>query len=144
MCLTNIRKHCWTKRPSSTETEESLFSLCLTASSHLPFFFFLNEPAPTEIYPLPLHDALPTSPARTARGIALVSWYGDESGSRTASGEHFDPGGLTFAHRTIRFGTRVRFCHAGRCVVAHCTRSEEHTSELQSQSNLVCRLLLEK
>src|SRR2546427_2404652 len=25
-----------------------------------------------------------------------------------------------------------------------CTRSEEHTSELQSQSNLVCRLLLEK
>src|SRR2546430_7343848 len=32
---------------------------------------------------------------------------------------------------------------AGRVVVAE-TRSEEHTSELQSQSNLVCRLLLEK
>src|SRR2546430_6774320 len=30
----------------------------------------------------------------------------------------------------------------GRC--APCERSEEHTSELQSQSNLVCRLLLEK
>src|SRR2546427_5326810 len=29
------------------------------------------------------------------------------------------------------------------CVV-RCVRSEEHTSELQSQSNLVCRLLLEK
>src|SRR5688572_32731781 len=28
--------------------------------------------------------------------------------------------------------------------VHHCRRSEEHTSELQSQSNLVCRLLLEK
>src|SRR2546427_1649345 len=37
---------------------------------------------------------------------------------------------------------------AGRCVVrggnSKCDRSEEHTSELQSQSNLVCRLLLEK
>src|SRR5688572_32113979 len=31
-----------------------------------------------------------------------------------------------------------------RCVASHCLRSEEHTSELQSQSNLVCRLLLEK
>src|SRR2546430_10428794 len=30
------------------------------------------------------------------------------------------------------------------CCVAFCVRSEEHTSELQSQSNLVCRLLLEK
>src|SRR2546427_2901667 len=29
-------------------------------------------------------------------------------------------------------------------VLVHCRRSEEHTSELQSQSNLVCRLLLEK
>src|SRR2546427_9396540 len=28
--------------------------------------------------------------------------------------------------------------------ISACTRSEEHTSELQSQSNLVCRLLLEK
>src|SRR5688572_31606482 len=33
--------------------------------------------------------------------------------------------------------------HAGCTIVKH-TRSEEHTSELQSQSNLVCRLLLEK
>src|SRR2546427_7892481 len=33
---------------------------------------------------------------------------------------------------------------AGRRVISHRRRSEEHTSELQSQSNLVCRLLLEK
>src|SRR2546430_7977631 len=32
----------------------------------------------------------------------------------------------------------------GRAAEAHVRRSEEHTSELQSQSNLVCRLLLEK
>src|SRR5438270_9114212 len=41
-------------------------------------------------------------------------------------------------HRLVEFG---------RCALnglGHATRSEEHTSELQSQSNLVCRLLLEK
>src|SRR2546430_13554493 len=32
----------------------------------------------------------------------------------------------------------------GLVCVLHALRSEEHTSELQSQSNLVCRLLLEK
>src|SRR2546430_10764323 len=37
---------------------------------------------------------------------------------------------------------QVRPGHQHRC--CHCHRSEEHTSELQSQSNLVCRLLLEK
>jgi rare lipoprotein A len=53
--------------------------------------------------------------------VALASWYGDESGGRTASGAPFNPAGLTFAHRSMAFGTRVRFCHGGRCVVATCT-----------------------
>src|SRR5438309_3128569 len=35
-------------------------------------------------------------------------------------------------------------CHSSRRVAAHRWRSEEHTSELQSQFHLVCRLLLEK
>src|SRR2546427_7471908 len=41
---------------------------------------------------------------------------------------------------------RDRWCRAYFCRLDQCknTRSEEHTSELQSQSNLVCRLLLEK
>jgi len=35
-----------------------------------------------------------------------ASWYGDElRGKRTASGERFDPDGLTAAHRTLPFGT---------------------------------------
>src|SRR2546430_9978203 len=37
-----------------------------------------------------------------------------------------------------------QFVHPGPGGVHHDERSEEHTSELQSQSNLVCRLLLEK
>lgn len=37
-----------------------------------------------------------------------ASWYGSEGGSRTASGERYDPSGLTAAHRTLPFGTKVR------------------------------------
>ena len=45
-----------------------------------------------------------------------ASYYGTESGSKTASGERFHPGGLTAAHRTLPFGTRLRVCYRG-CVV---------------------------
>jgi rare lipoprotein A len=42
-------------------------------------------------------------------GTGQASYYGREfMGSRTASGEKFDPGAMTAAHRTIAFGTRVR------------------------------------
>src|SRR2546430_13609209 len=46
----------------------------------------------------------------------------------------------------LRWGARLRpFCRRGRERKSwKLPRSEEHTSELQSQSNLVCRLLLEK
>jgi len=38
-----------------------------------------------------------------------ASWYGQEfSGRRTASGARFDPRGLTAAHKTLPFGTRIR------------------------------------
>src|SRR2546427_5635038 len=40
--------------------------------------------------------------------------------------------------------TRCTTSSSVRSLVSSVTRSEEHTSELQSQSNLVCRLLLEK
>src|SRR2546427_6069413 len=80
------------------------------------FFFFFNDTATTEIYTLSLHDALP------------ICWPPCPSGARRAR------------HRRPR-GWRAAPC----CGPANrpC-RSEEHTSELQSQSNLVCRLLLEK
>lgn len=47
----------------------------------------------------------------------LTSYYGAESGRRTASGEPFHPNGLTAAHRTLAFGTRLRVCLRERCVV---------------------------
>lgn len=37
-----------------------------------------------------------------------ASWYGSEAGSKTASGERYNPSGLTAAHRTLPFGTKVK------------------------------------
>src|SRR5260221_11009264 len=83
------------------------------------FFFFFNDTATTEIYTLSLHDALPIS----MLAPALLAIH------RGALGEG--------AHGQDRGGIVKRVGENG-------TRSEEHTSELQSHSDLVCRLLLEK
>ena len=50
-------------------------------------------------------------------GGGNASWYA--SGTRTANGEHFNPNGLTAAHRSLPFGTRVRVTNnaTGRSVV---------------------------
>src|SRR5256885_8674331 len=82
------------------------------------FFFFFNDTATTEIYTLSLHDALPISMKD------LHSWADDES-TRYFSG---------VAKYERQFEMSAGFSN----------RSEEHTSELQSPCNLVCRLLLEK
>src|SRR2546426_6898015 len=81
-------------------------------------FFFFNDTATTEIYTLSLHDALPIflSPHLRASGGNCVS---DGSMGHRKTGRARGP----------KSGIR---------------RSEEHTSELQSPCNLVCRLLLEK
>jgi rare lipoprotein A len=47
----------------------------------------------------------------------LASFYGNESGSRTASGERFNENAMTCAHRSLPFGTRLRVTHGGRSVV---------------------------
>ena len=60
---------------------------------------------------------------------AMASWYDRSAcGQRiygetclTANGEIFDEEALTFAHKTLPFGTRVRFCYLNVCVVAHVT-----------------------
>src|SRR2546430_7519588 len=80
-------------------------------------FFFFNDTATTEIYTLSLHDALPIY-----QGILT------------------GPDGVIEVKQTTRPAPGL-FLHQG---VVTRGRSEEHTSELQSQSNLVCRLLLEK
>src|SRR6266487_5231056 len=77
-------------------------------------FFFFNDTATTEIYTLSLHDALPI--------IASVAPFETVTSLPASTSRP----------------------HAADCVRATASRSEEHTSELQSPVHLVCRLLLEK
>lgn len=55
------------------------------------------------------------SAGRTFSGMA--SFYGNESGKRTASGQRFNENALTAAHRTLPFGTRLKVTHGDRSVV---------------------------
>jgi rare lipoprotein A len=57
----------------------------------------------------------PASSGRSFSGMA--SYYGNESGSRTASGQRFNQNAMTCAHRTLPFGTQLRVTHRGRSVV---------------------------
>jgi len=60
-------------------------------------------------------SVMPSSGGRSFSGVA--SYYGDESGSRTASGERFSQNAMTCAHRSLPFGTKLRVSHGGRSVV---------------------------
>src|SRR5438309_4491168 len=99
----------------------------------LSLIFFCNETAPTDLYTLSLHDALPIS-----RG----------TGSSLRLSHPF-----LFPETTLHRWNRQPEWHSGRSQPSRVgyqsprcrtARSEEHTSELQSQFHLVCRLLLEK
>src|SRR5260370_36518369 len=93
------------------------FLLCVLGRSLFSLLFFFNDTATTEIYTLSLHDALPIS-----SGSAYFE-------ARMA---HF----MSYGRAMGLFAVVVLL----KCAI----RSEEHTSELQSHLNLVCRLLLEK
>lgn len=57
------------------------------------------------------------SPAHARAGEMLASWYGFESGTRTASGERFRPMAMTCAHKTLPFGAMLRVTYHGHSVV---------------------------
>src|SRR5206468_10504682 len=98
----------------------------------------VTDPKPPRTSPLSLHDALPISSARhRARGLSpappAVAW-GKSSGVKAFL--RCAPPVLPAAGKGRGSLTRVQNVAV--------LRSEEHTSELQSRSDLVCRLLLEK
>src|SRR5690606_41798821 len=101
--------------PSLPVPLRPLLSSCRRSSS------FCARPTPTTgIYTLSLHDALPIlPPTLVPAAMALATIVGMGAAYAPAS----------------RAARRPRPCRR---------RSEEHTSELQSRENLVCRLLLEK
>src|SRR5437868_10311556 len=93
---------------------------CILLCSRRALFFF-TQPAPTEIYTLSLHDALPIS--RLVERHAEVLELGRDEVLAILERDRQDV--VILLERVER-------------------RSEEHTSELQSRFDLVCRLLLEK
>jgi rare lipoprotein A len=56
-------------------------------------------------------------PRAHAATMCRASWYGSESGHRTASGEHFNPNGMTAAHPYLPLGTHLRVTWRGRSVI---------------------------
>src|SRR5690606_41975851 len=102
------------------------------SSCSVPTLSFFMPPAAAQIHTLSLHDALPISGEEVAdhRIVGLLGKEVVDGGEALGAlaVPHHDPG--------------IGFDDAERGAVG--LRSEEHTSELQSRENLVCRLLLEK
>ena len=79
----------------------------LDANASIPSLFETTVQAPVR--------AIAKGVGRSFAGMA--SFYGNEAGSRTASGQRFNQGAMTAAHRSLPFGTKLRVTHAGRSVV---------------------------
>src|SRR5699024_12346408 len=99
----------------------SLFFILIDLFSPVSFFSF-TAPPPTLLYTLSLHDALPISFGQGLEGRIDLHWA---------------DGAVTLQPFTVTGS-------AGWTASLTKPRSEEHTSELQSRFDLVCRLLLEK
>jgi len=61
--------------------------------------------------------AVPPSSGSGRSFSGMASFYGNESGSKTASGQRFNQNAMTAAHRTLPFGTKVKVTHGGKSVV---------------------------
>src|SRR5690606_40496699 len=106
--------------------------LSLTYIPTLLFFFF-HDTATTEIYTLSLHDALPISLPSFCNNLNCC-WI--EQDNKISSSLKPILSSLDISS----FSNKGNFFVSPKASI----RSEEHTSELQSRENLVCRLLLEK
>src|SRR5438093_10062413 len=98
----------------------------IAVPANILFSCFVDDTATTDLHTLSLHDALPI--------------YGN-SRPRAPAPDRFPPHGAEVARVRIRV---PGVCRLGARGGGPRPRSEEHTSELQSLTNLVCRLLLEK
>src|SRR5437868_7983599 len=110
----------------------SLFSLY----SLIFIFFFFNDTATTEIYTLSLHDALPIFLRNRFADYWLLE-------NMSIGKQIFEMANKYDAKRDIikAYDNKYNVVSNHNFLVE---RSEEHTSELQSRFDLVCRLLLEK
>src|SRR5256885_12589763 len=137
-----MRRSAWRVCRLGTYERYRFRSACRSREAEV-FFFFFNDPAPPDLSPLPLPAPFPTpaglsQPARLEQRLAvgLVA----AAALRLAEGDQqlADLGGVG----TLAGRPEAAFEVVDGLLVGE--RSEEHTSELQSPCNLVCRLLLEK
>src|SRR5690606_42072641 len=105
----------------SSRLARSIVSYSST-SKCISYLFFYRDPSTSAIYTLSLHDALPIY--RKLYRPILVFW-------------------IELINRLSVFIQKHQVFYMIK-TLKHRQRSEEHTSELQSRENLVCRLLLEK
>src|SRR5699024_12485888 len=106
----------------------SLSLLWLLITTHLCIFLSSHDTSSTVIYTLSLHDALPISQNKEGTSPLEIDTI---SGIQVDINDEF----LEWLKKSVISGTGVPLNYI---------RSEEHTSELQSRFDLVCRLLLEK
>src|SRR5690606_40008156 len=104
----------------------------------LSFFFISHDTPPTHIYTLSLHDALPilSSDRGLAGGLNINLFKKVVKHVQQQQEQSIEVQFALIGQKAVSF-----FKNYGGKVLG---RSEEHTSELQSRENLVCRLLLEK
>src|SRR5699024_12760330 len=103
----------------------TIFFIFSYFSISLPIFFLFNDPSTSLIYTLSLHDALP---------IYLISFLSNSLAFTILKKSR---------KRSYMIFSLIFFRISYDCL-SNSSRSEEHTSELQSRFDLVCRLLLEK
>src|SRR5205823_11805082 len=106
--------------------------IALLRTSYSLIFFFFPDPTTTELYTLSLHDALPICTSGCWARNAASPGYGVRYPS------------LVISEGSRRSTSASDGGYWRRSSVNRSSRSEEHTSELQSLAYLVCRLLLEK
>src|SRR2546425_8663224 len=142
LCHARLSSYLIFDMTSRTSSCSFFYFLLLGLVPLILFFFFFKDTAPPEISPLPLHDPLP---------ILVL-------GHRRRARRQHDPRlfrrreDVDVGRKAIRVVERAHAHEAHRVspaavIAPHrdaATRSEEHTSELQSLAYLVCRLLLEK
>src|SRR5256885_15968527 len=139
--MPNGSKYPLTLLVSGFALSPSLISDCSLLFS---FFFFFNDPATPDIYPLPLHDALPISLSQSPAQSFSTLCSGTESGinrivPHRSSALGVDPPRSQPEAELLPSKDKFQLKELPR---TNPHRSEEHTSELQSPCNLVCRLLL--
>src|SRR5207302_9125730 len=106
----------------------SYYLYCFASPARFVLFFF-PDTSPPAIYTLSLHDALPIFAARSRVAGLTSPLFASSSDSDT------------WRRMAVAFSATLSRCPSRS---TKRRRSEEHTSELQSRENLVCRLLLEK